>query len=304
MPPGFFHSTADKKIHIIATILLIFFTVNISPAASGENSIPPVHDTVQYHFGYWNDNFPVDNVFGKSMNHGRDDNVTAAFLAQAGMDIHGTYFSLDFFDSIITNKTREYRTDIAIMRLLMRQKQSWGSYSVGIGIVGNDNFGGETIQNSYHSLTGIKKLDLPYLGYSKTGLLLFTGIKKNLVIEPTYGLDLTASHSYRNEVLPNYYKAGLELSVFREKLPHHGISAFRLYSGYLEYYSMKRYFRSMFDNGFTAGAIVSYIIFSKVQLSVFSTTNQYGLEQPHFGFLMEWNCDNKRSIALSDISFP
>ena len=287
-----------------ALVLMSTFTNGFGySACAGAATAECAKRPAQIRFGYWNDNFPIDSIFGKSLNRGKDDNVTAAFILQSGWKARERFVFFDIFHSIITNKSHNYRTDVVITRLLMRKMTHWGSYAVGGGILGNNNFGGEFLQNGYHSLTGIRKLEQPYLRDNRIGLTIYTDIKTQIYADGGNALFAAFSHSYRHALLPSFGKAGLEYGIEKNVSGGRGRSGFRLYAGYVEHYDKKKYFRKMFDDGVTSGAMLTHGVPEKYHVSVFLTLNQYGLRQPHFGLLFVWNWRENMRFDLSDISF-
>ena len=295
-------------IHLIITTFLILFCQGVYGSGFDSNAMTPVKDDssspVQIRFGYWNDNFLIDNVFGKSINKGRDDNVTAGFMLQASCINSRNLLFLDIFHSILANKSRNYRTDVIIARFLLKKNTKWGSYTIGPGILSNNNYGGETLQNGYHSLTGIRQVKLPYLKDNRTGITIFTNIKTNIFLDTSQKLKASISHSYRNVILPNVGKIGIEYSMKKTMKSRPGIFAYQIYAGYLNFYKSEKYFKSMFDDGIMTGFMISYGVAGKYQLSTYLTTNQYGLKQPHFGVSFVWNWLESMTFELSAISVP
>jgi len=290
-------------VSFIMSLMLALTNIICDTAFAGDVGFERTERAIQVRMGYWNDNFPIDSIFGKSLNRGEDDNVTAAIMLQTGWMMGEKHLFLELFDSIITNKTSHYRTDVVIARLLMRTSTQWGSYTIGGGILGNDNFGGEFLQNGYHSMTGIRKLELPYLRDTGIGPTIYTDMKTNLYTDGRKLLVAALSHSYRHTLLPSFGKAGLEFCFDTNPSGRKSRYGLRLYTGYLEHYDKKKYLREMFDDGILSGAMVSHGVPEKYHVSIFITFNQYGLKQPHYGLLFVWNWQEGMRFDLSDISF-
>ena len=113
-------------------------------------------------FGWANDNLtnfsnlPLDGEFG-----GPDDKYTfASFLHYYEDD-----WKILLNYHVITDRVNNHRYDYLYLMYIRNYKKEKYSYSLGAGLEGTGNLGGEYLQNSFHRSIGVDELDIPYTGF-------------------------------------------------------------------------------------------------------------------------------------------
>ena len=286
-----------------------FAAVKETTTSSTNNSLQkkkPAHESSPYqiHAGYWNDNFITRKVFGEIITNGKDDNVTASFWIQFSKQTQDFRWIYDVYHNIITNKSQNYRTDLLTLRLSLLKVTGIGSFQFGSGIIANNNFGGRALQNGYHSLFNLDRVELPYTKQTMNGMISFFRYSPTFWDKNHMKLNGYVSNSSQSRVIPSNNKAGLEGEVIIHS--QHETHFFRIQTqaGYIIYYLKGRYMSHIFDNGFTYSMLVSKSITDTLYLSSWFTKNQYGIHQPHFGLALSYGLSGKRMIDIHDITYP
>lgn len=268
--------------------------------ADGSQHIPNVQAT----FGYWNDNFIVGNLFGTRLSDGGDDHVTASFWFQAGFEDRGRWWLVDIYHNILTNKTGGYRTDLLTCRISHERMAFGCSVQGGLGIIGGGNFGGQDIQNVYHRIAGISRIDLDYVNENKLGLVAFARCKRPLLHLNPGDLGLFTGVSHRGEVGPSNVRFGFEADTRPVALFEHISLSLQGRAGYIHYYDRGRRLSPIFDGGFTWGLLASFMRTERLNATLWVTGNQYGRKNPHFGVSLTFGHRILRKPGLSDIMYP
>ena len=116
----------------------------------------------QTSIGYWNDNLIIQELFGKKIIQGKDDYVTASFWLQIAREDSKKFWIIDVYHNALTNKTQNYRTDLLSLRFSIEKETSFGLFQAGSGIMTSGNFRGKNLQNAYHRMLGIDRVNLHY----------------------------------------------------------------------------------------------------------------------------------------------
>ena len=301
--------------HRAAGAVFLCWYLWLSPAAHASDSsggmvlkgcADPSRTVARYQasFGYWNDNFIVPELLGEEAEVSRDDYVTASFWVQAAREKSGEWWFVDLYHSILTNRKANYRTDLMTVRLSLEKDTAIGPLRLGSGIIADSNFGGRTIQNAYHSLTGIKRVRLPYINEHIAGIVLFMRYKPMLWDSEHVQLRSYLENSYRSVVGPSSFKAGMEFDAKAYPSGIVPVVHLQALAGYLRYYGEGKYLSPLFKEGFSWGLLLSGGSVEKRCVAFWVIRNQYGMDQIHFGvsFTAGWN--GTRMSDLNDVLFP
>ncbi len=253
--------------------------------------------------GYWNDNFFQD-LLGKKVMQGKDDYVTASFWLQVVLENTKKWWIIDIYHNVLTNKSRNYRTDLLTLRLSIEKQTSIGSFQFGSGIITRGNYGGKAIQNGYHKLFDIEPVKLEYERKNDYGLIAFLRYEPVLWRTEHIIINGYAANSYKASIGPSNVRAGFEFNVTNCHKSKSSILHFQIRSGYIDYYRQGKYLSSMFDNGFSYGILTSWGCINKFNIATWITSNQYGQKQPHYGISCTFGWNGSRMSDLSDITFP
>jgi len=270
---------------------------------SGE-AFPRTAADIQATVGYWNDNFIHEDFFGEDVAEGGDDYVTASFWFQFGIGKTGRWLLIDIYHNILTNKSKEYRTDLLTGRFSVEGVSRFGTYQGGIGIIANGDYGGGKLQNAYHRMTGARRLDLGYVGRREAGVVLFARIEPVIWKYESFILKGYAANSYRSGVGPSNVRTGLEAAGAQKTVLNCCILHCRVRGGFIGYYLRDKYLSPIFDRGFTWSAMVSLGRINRWNGSFWVTSNQYGRNKPHFGISWTFGWNGTRMSDLSDIAYP
>jgi len=258
----------------------------------------------QVTFGYWNDNYILDDVLKHLFKPGPDDYVTASFWLQTALEDHGNWWLLDSYYNILTFQTGNYRADLLSFRISKEENLPWGSLQVGTGIITRGNFGGSDIQNSYHRLFGYEENHLPYLIKNETGILFFLKAEPVLFSISNNELKGYLANSLRTAAGPSNFRLGID-QVFQHRFFQRKILAqLQLRAGVIRYYLEDAQVSPLFKQGYTWGILISMGYIKHFGGSLWLTRNQYGLHQPHIGISVTLGWNGNRLSDLSEITFP
>ncbi|MCE5252143.1 hypothetical protein LLG96_18230 [bacterium] len=266
--------------------------------------VPRTRQNFQTSVGYWNDNFIVPRLFGEKLNQGKDDFETASFWLQTAREKTGIWWFFDAYYNILTNKKGKYRTDLLTFRLSLEKEFSFGSLRLGTGIIASGNFGGETLQNGYHRISGTTHLSLPYAEKDRRGIIGLARYHHSLWRTNAMRFNGYVSNSLRTSVGPCNVRTGLEMHVVTRPLKRAYVLHVQAQAGYFHYYRTGRYMSPLFREGFMWGMLFSGGRAGKYNIGLWFTDNQYGLDQPHFGISMIIGWNRNRMSDLSDVTFP
>lgn len=296
------------KTTITAAFLFIVYihcpAANTPGETGGKNDSITQNSPLQLKLGYWNDNVFIEKLGGEEVNLGSDDNVTASFWLQISRKCREDWWFLDIYHNILTHKDANYRVDLLTARISCENLTAWGPLKLGGGVISAGNFGGESIQNWYHRIRGLPALKLPYKRYGDVNLIVYLNFKPRLWEARCLKINGYASNSLRTGIGPGNYQTGLQFNCFTNTLKDKGLLHLQVGTGYIHYYLEGKYLSPLFDHGFTWGTLLSLGIIGKINSSVWFTSNQYGLKQPHFGFSLTLGWDGTRMSDLNDIAFP
>lgn len=296
-----------KIFRLLQTIIFLILTVYFLSAQSSLNATTIGSILGRNHqltFGYWNDNLIYQDFFKKFLKVGTDDFVTTSFWSQVAYQHEERWLIFDLYYSVLTNKSTNYRFDLITNRISIEKDTRWALFQVGTGLVFRGNFGGETIQNSYHKLFGYHRVSLPYTDQTATGLLFMVKAEPYLIRISHHVLKFTLSNAYRTAAAPSNFRFGLNAS-HRFDIPNSDI-AFCLQErfGYIRYYHQDSLTHYLFDQGIGFGFVLSGIYNNKYGISIWMTENQYGQHNPHYGLLFSYNPRKRSILRISDILVP
>ena len=255
-------------------------------------------------FGYWNDNFWIDkelnHLFNRKIFNPSDDFLTTNLWLRISFNNYLRKYFFDTYLNIITNRDMSFRTDFMVLRLMMESVQSFGLVRFGVGLAFNGRIGGENIQNGYHKMFGIRRVDLNYTKSRYTGLGLYLSSKPAIWEAGKIKLLGSVSGTYLTGRGPSFWETGLSV-IYNPWM----IGQLRLHAGYIRYYQNNDIFDTFFDNGFLWGTVFSLKVFSNFQITTWFTINQYGIDkQNHFGMTFIWGTSRLIPLNIDDIKFP
>jgi hypothetical protein len=305
--------TTKRILEVVLIIIILILSNNTGICEEGESSefhsypsiktiAKPIKWTITA--GYWNDNFVLDKIFNQEVNQGNDDHVTASFWLQSGFKFDNKWLFFDVFQNIITNKKDSTRTDLLTFRPSLVLTYPHAIFRIGLGFIATGNFAGEAIQNGYHNTFGYEEVNLGYIGENNIGLVGLLKFKPIFYENEKWLLNGFLINSVRSGVGPSNYRLGLELSV--EQRLGMGLHPLEIQGqvGFIDYYHLEDYLEPHFKEGICAGVLVSSKLFNSARFNCWITSNQYGLNQPHFGFSLTIGNYINRIHDLSDVSFP
>jgi len=257
-------------------------------------------------FGYWNDNLLYPEGFGGVDRTGRDDFVTASFWFQVARGWRSrSWLFLDAYYSIVTNRRRAGRTDMLAVRFSFERPLPWGRVQLGSGVVANGDYGGDGIQNAYHGMTGVKKLNLSYAGKTTVGGIFLTRFSFPIRHAGPFMLDGCLANDFRTAAGPSRYGLDLSLRVPSLYTGRSIILGLETLTGCFRYYHRRGSLSTLFNRGVMWGAMMSCGLKDRgVQASGWITGNRYGGEQLHYGVTVTFGWNGTRTVGLGDMSFP
>ena len=228
----------------LAIVIFIFCYPRAILASSGDDRAEKPY---QVSFGYWNDNLLFADRDENESFQGRDDYVTASLWLQGALNKKETWWLLDLYYTLLTNKTSNYRIDLVTFRLSADRELPIGSVQVGTVMIVKGDFGGSTIQNGYHRLMGYDRVTLPYEASNKAGPIFFFRFSRRLLGWRGVRLAVYVSDAHRFRVGPSALRVGDEFALTwwknRESLVFH----IQVHTGYIRYHDRGKYLSSLFD---------------------------------------------------------
>jgi hypothetical protein len=258
----------------------------------------------QVTFEYVNDNFITRRYFEPILNVGKDDNVTASFLLQVALETDVRWWMLNIYQTTITNKIQEYRTDLLSVYPSIEQRFRKGQLTLGTGLIASGNFGGEFIQSTYHRIAEITPVELDYTGDNKIGFLLLTGYEYRLYEGERSIAGCFLRNSLKGGPGPSSLRTGIKLDLISRKLLNNCLLQLQINTGYLVTYGSDRFISPIFDSGNYQALLGSIGYADKFQMACWISLNQYGLHQTHFGITLTFGWNGSRLSDLRELLYP
>ena len=258
----------------------------------------------QLSLAYWNDNFLTIRNFEPWLNVGKDDNVTASFWLQVAFESNSRWYLLNIYQSILTKKKMNYRTDLLSIFSTVEQQFSRYEVTIGLGLIARGNYGGEFIQTSYHDLRNFTPVDLPYKGNNSLGLLLLTETEYGIIEKNKVRLSGFVSNYLRTGPGPGSLKTGLKLNLRNDPNVYKHVIHFQLLAGHSLLYHVDEYISPMFNSCLFQGALISFNLTKSFLTSFWISRNQYGLNQTYFGATLTFGWDGVRLGDLTEVLYP
>jgi len=295
----------------ISIIILLCFAFELT----GENTISNTSDSIenkspgsfpdyQMSFAYWNDNYEYEKKLNDVMKIGKDDFVTASFWVQLAREEYNKWWFLDINLSVLTNRTANYRTDLLNVCLSQERLTSLGYVKFGSGIIASGKFGGDIIQNEYHKLRDIERIDLPYTGKNLLGLTGHAGYSLRFYLIKGISFGGYAANSLRYKAGPSNFNIGLQSDYLSKTYRKYFVYYLQTYAGYTHYYNLRRHLSPLFGSGLMWGGLISGGFHGNFNFALWMTINQYGKGQPHFGTTITFGWNGSKTPDLKDIFFP
>jgi len=261
-------------------------------------------ENYQVTFEYVNDNFITRRYFEPILNEGKDDNVTASFWLQVALETDARWWMLNIHQTIITNKTQEYRTDLLSIYPSIEQRFENSQLVLGAGLIARGNFGGESIQSTYHRIADITPVKLVYAGNNTIGLLLLTGYEYRLHESERSILGCFLRNSLKGGPGPSSFRTGIKLDLISRRLLSNGLIQFQVNVGYSTTYGSDKYISPIFASGHYQGLLASIGYADKLLGTVWISLNQYGLHQTHFGITLTFGWNGDRLSDFGEVLYP
>lgn len=106
----------------------------------------------------------------------QDDHLTTSLSAQLDLRTARRSWESSLLLEVITHRDGGRRTDLGVLRVSTLREAGALTLRIGSGLMGNGNFGGEFLQNTYHALGNHPDLQLDYPDDTRMGHLLEASI--------------------------------------------------------------------------------------------------------------------------------
>lgn len=280
----------------ITTILILSFIC--SEFAQGQGESP------QFSFGYWNDNFDLEDLIGKKMKYGLDDYVTASFWLNASFPVRGRLWEADTYLNFITNRKAGYRTDLFTVRISTFWEWAEGILKVGCGTMSSGNFGGRSIQNKYHDSRGILRVNLPYSYRPKTGMYL--GLEYDYLMGKPARSEMHVFCLNRNGLGMgfNSFRGGVRFRVREIPLYRTIRITPSLIIGHSIFYGLNGELDPIFESGVFYGIMINLSLTDHFGITAWTLPNQYRSDQGHHGIAFNVGLKSLQMPSFPAILFP
>ncbi len=283
---------------------ILFFAL-MSAAHSDRLYAEPTQDSAAHNisFGYANDNFlfgnEINSLVSSNIFPSRDDFITTSFFLSWKAASSQGLFSSDLFFHLVTDRERNFRTDLMMIRSTV--ERMWGPvrYRTGIGMQVTGNLGGRRIQNFYHRIFGYRTVELLYRDNPAVGFLLPGRVE--YIIDGLEGTEVTpfVAALYSSKEIPKYIRSGIAVNM---KIS--GIH-FDVVAGYNHRYEIHAQYSSIFGSSWYYGMLCDVRLSDDYSGAVWITKDQYGaVNNLHFGMNFGWNINWSGSAKLRDVTFP
>ncbi|PIP77348.1 MAG: hypothetical protein COW85_09400 [Ignavibacteria bacterium CG22_combo_CG10-13_8_21_14_all_37_15] len=240
----------------------------------------------------------------KNIFRANDDFLTANFWLRFSCETKSERELVDFYLNLITERKTNYRTDFIVARFLYEGNLSDKIiYRTGGGIALSGNYNGVVIQNSYHKIFGIRKVDLKYEENKTQFGAFYFSMKYKFYSGGRFVFRSSTSLSYLTGNGPSFFEYGAS-AVFNPYIltPRYQV---RLHIGDITYYKKSPELSPFFAGGFLWALITTIRFFDFVNTSVWVTGNQYGIDdQNHFGIAFGFGGTSQVPLNIDDIKFP
>ena len=230
--------------------------------------------------------------------------LTANFWLRFSCETKSERELVDFYLNLITERKTNYRTDFIVARFLYEGNLSDKIiYRTGGGIALSGNYNGVVIQNSYHKIFGIRKVDLKYEENKTQFGAFYFSMKYKFYSGGRFVFRSSTSLSYLTGNGPSFFEYGAS-AVFNPYIltPRYQV---RLHIGDITYYKKSPELSPFFAGGFLWALITTIRFFDFVNTSVWVTGNQYGIDdQNHFGIAFGFGGTSQVPLNIDDIKFP
>ena len=280
----------------ITTILILFFL--------SAGFVQGQYESPQFSFGYWNDNFDLEDLIGKKMKYGLDDFVTASFWLNASFPAGRRQWEADTYLNIITNKEAGYRTDLFTVSVSTPVDLPAGILKAGLGTMSSGNFGGRNIQNNYHDSRGFIRVNIPYSFKPKTGMYL--GLEYNCKVGKPAGGEMQVYCLSRNGVGMGFngFRGGVKFSA--KEIPLY--KAIRLIPsfviGHSIYYGLSHELDPIFESVVFYGIMIYLSLTEHFSVAAWTIPNQYRGNQGHHGISFNFGLKSLQMRGFEAILFP
>ena len=281
---------------------LLWCFVSLLTLSQNRDTSLQIHSHHTVTVGYFNDDFLVENEIndfvGNKLFPALDDHVTTGFYLLTSFSLNDVHYFADASFSILTDRQRQFRTDIIILRSGIEGTSSSFRYRLGAGFALNGMYGGSAIQNGYHTLFQYKKLDLNYLSDETMGFQIVLFSQTILFKHNTFVISPFASAEIFSDAAPSSLRAGVInsaefLSVQWEFLLKH---TYR--------FSYHSRMNNIFSTTLTTGISGSIPLSGTFRLGLWMTQNQFiNTGELHFGLDIHWSVDETSKHSYLSQSF-
>ncbi len=287
---------------------MIRFSILMTLAACGlfapVSTAQPKFSEPKFSFSYWNDNLVLESFLGVDIPEGNDDHFTANFLFDFSFEYHSLFVNPFLYLNIITHDKADYRTDLLAFYLTAKQKTLTGDFGYGLGLIANGDFKGDAIQNAYHRNFGHPHVDLPYYSETKTGVSLWLKYQQIIWERRYFNLRGYLKTDIRTAVVPPLIRAGLNPNLLSSIIKKNYRICFDVQFGYAVFFDTDCILDDHFSSGEFWGARLTAGKLNRLSVAFWVNHNHNGLQQPYFGFTIEYPMRKYTGIRMEKYMFP
>lgn len=268
--------------HLKSILILTFLLSGLSSAQAAFLTAP----IVSLH--YWNDNLIISDLGSLQIPEGNDDHLTTNFLLAVSWQSAVGRLGSELCLNIVTHKQAGWRTDLLSCSISLTQNPGWGVVNGNIGLLTKGQFAGDQIQNRYHQQINFPVVNLPYDPRPQVGLILSLNASTSLYEGSCYRIRGWSAGQLRTALIPSSVRLGSDLNFNPVLFLTRSFLQFGVQSSYGYYVPSSFLLDDLFRPGLTWGSQLTLGRIESLAVSVWFTTNRYGVHQPHFGLTIAY----------------
>ncbi|MDP8207715.1 MAG: hypothetical protein P9L92_13695 [Candidatus Electryonea clarkiae] len=282
---------------LIVTILLVSCVLASYGQTTSENSssLRLKHLTL----AFWNDTADAERFVEEGWVYAPDDYITTSIAANISVDYNNKPWIFAWNTNVITLKDEGYRTDLLTIRLSKPITWEKGQFVISAGIMGNGNFGGESIQNGYHFIRSHRIIDLPYPESRRIGPMFEE--------QAVFNIWETNSNSFYlclknfNALPAGYHRYRGMFLASSQISPAITCEATFGYSGF---YLLHDSLQPVFQNGIEYGILFRWELRERVTISAWAYANAYRNDQSIPGISLTFGSIDNSDLLTGMALFP
>lgn len=291
------------------TLVLFLNLVIINTSAAQENQKANSFSLLNQEFDdylvsvhYANDDFiiekDINRLFGNTLFPSLDDHVTMSMASSLSLMRQSKQWSFDFHYHILTARKWNYRTDAIAFRFKFCDGNDIVRYGIGVGGIGNGNYFGSSIQNSYHRTFGYEEVTLRYDSFDQWGYLLNAEAHVYLSTYRYFTVISSITSMLSTARLPD----NLTLSVTTRS--NALWLSFETSIGYSARYNIHYPQFAIFGSGISYSALAEVPISERFSVAGWISDGQFGKTGgTQFGILLKWGNLQKVISNFNGVSF-